>query len=259
MKYPVISRNNLFNFSSNNDAYAKCFLALIFVTFLNPPGLNAQELTYYSGKSLKSNSFILPESLRYTESPTLAELIYPDTTFQISKPKLLPDKISFFESWLWGENGLVRGIGLASPLTPEVRRHELDVRRFMLTAHQIGGFVTLGCMLATCYYGQKIIDGDYTYEKTKKKLVTATIASYSITALLSILSPPPLIRRDESSTTSLHKFLAWFHVAGMIVTPLLGSVINTKRMFHMDKAHYHQIAGYITTAIFTTAMVVITF
>jgi hypothetical protein len=186
----------------------------------------------------------------------------PDTVVQTIKPKLLPDKMSFFERGLWGENGFMRGIGLASPLTLEVRKYELEVRRTMLTAHQIGGFATLGLMLATCYYGQRIIDGGVQgrrdFETTKKTLVAATITSYSLTALLSVLSPPPLIRRDESSTTTIHKFLAWFHFAGMIVTPILGSLINTDRAFHMDKAHYHQVAGYITTAIFTSAMIVIT-
>ena len=133
----------------------------------------------------------------------------------------------------------------------------------MLTAHQIGGFATLGLMLATCYYGQKIIDGGVegrrNYESIKNSLVQATITSFTLTALLAILSPPPLIRRDETSTTSIHKTLAWLHVAGMIITPILGSLIQKHRTFNMDKAHFHQVAGYITTAIFAASMIVITF
>lgn len=179
------------------------------------------------------------------------------------KPNLLPHNISFIENAIWGENGLVREVGLASPLTIEVRKHELSVRRTMLTAHQIGGFTTLGLMIGTCYYGQKIIDGGVNgrrdYESAKNTFVAATLTSYAITAALAILSPPPLIRRDEVSTTSIHKTLAWFHIAGMIATPILGSLIYSNRMFHSDKAHVHQVAGYITTAIFATSMIVITF
>ncbi|MCX6173425.1 MAG: hypothetical protein NTZ27_01565 [Ignavibacteriales bacterium] len=263
MKKPVISKSNLFDFFQKSDGYAKYFLAIIFLSLFSFPILKAQELTFNSSKLLTPSTFKFSDSLSRGESLAFANTVLSDTTIQTFKPKLLPDKMSFFERGLWGENGLMRGIGLASPLTPEVRKYELEVRRTMLTAHQIGGFATLGLMLATCYYGQRIIDGGVdgrrNFQSTKNTLVAATITSYSITALLSILSPPPLIRRDEFSTTTLHKFLAWFHVAGMIVTPILGSLINSNRTINSDKEHFHQIAGYITTAIFATAMIVITF
>jgi hypothetical protein len=183
-----------------------------------------------------------------------------DTMPVAVKPKLLPDNMSLMEKGVWGEKGFLRWIGLSSPLTPDVRKHELGIRRTMLSIHQIGGFATLGLMLATCYYGQKIIDGGPgNYSRTKNILVNATIISYSLTAALSILSPPPLIRRDEASTTSTHKLLAWFHVAGMIVTPILGTLIAKNHTFNIDSAHVHQISGYITTALFATSMIVITF
>lgn len=176
---------------------------------------------------------------------------------------MLPKNISLIEKGLWGENGFLRTVGLAPELTLESRKSELGLRRTMLSIHQIGGFTTLGLMLATCYYGQKIIDGGVNgrrdFEKTKYLFINLTISSYTLTGLLSILSPPPMIRRDEFSTTSVHKTLAWFHIAGMIATPLLGRLIVQHRQFHMDKAHYHQVAGYITTAIFASAMIVITF
>lgn len=263
MNCPTITRNSQLNISPQNGDYVKYLLAIIFFFLFSFPIVKAQELTLNSSKLLTPSTFIFSDSLSRSESHVLVNTTFPDTTVQVFKPKLLPDKMSFFERGMWGEDGFMRGIGIASPLTPEVRKHELEVRRFMLTAHQIGGFTTLGLMLATCYYGQRIIDdgvdGRRNFQSTKNSLVAATITSYSLTALLSILSPPPLIRRDETSTTSIHKFLAWFHVAGMIVTPILGSLINTNRTFNMDKAHFHQVAGYITTAIFATAMIVITF
>jgi len=189
-----------------------------------------------------------------------------DTLVQEEKPKLLPDKISFGEKLFWGESGVFRGIGIASPLTPEVRKHELTVRRAMLTMHQIGGFLALASMIGTAWTGQRTLDDprNRTLRSDHQKMILATVITYSLTASLSILSPPPLIRRDEGGTTAIHKTLAWFHVAGMILTPILGSMVSQKGVkgslgINIDKAHFHQYAGYITTAIFAASMIVITF
>ena len=160
---------------------------------------------------------------------------------------------------MWGEEGLFRKIGLVPPLSREERKNELELRRIMLTAHQIGGFTTLGLMVTSAYFGQRVIDGRRDLGDVHQGFVEATIAAYSLTALLAVLSPPPFIRRDEASTTTLHKTLAWIHVAGMIITPILGSMIGGRRHFNVDKAHYHQVAGYLTTAVFATSLIVITF
>ncbi len=181
-----------------------------------------------------------------------------DTFAHIAKPKLLPDNISFMERTLWGENGLVRSIGLASPLTAESRKHELAVRRTMLTAHQIGGFVTLGLMGTAAYFGQQVLNGRNDLRGAHNSFVLATIISYSATGALAIFSPPPLIRRDEFSTTTLHKTLAWVHFAGMIVTPILGAMINRHTDYY-HRAHVHQVSAYITTATLAVSMIVMTF
>lgn len=182
------------------------------------------------------------------------------------KPSLLPANISMAERMFWGEHGLTRKIGLAGELTPESRKYELQVRRTMLSAHQISGFTTVALMLAACYYGQRTIDagGDRNLGDIHSTLIGATITTYSLTAALSIFSPPPLVRRDESSTTTIHKALAWGHVIGMIATPILASRIQEHgpghtRTFDAKNAHFHQAAGYLTTAVFTAAMLVVTF
>ncbi len=172
--------------------------------------------------------------------------------------RLLPNNMSFMEKGLWGENGFLRSAGLASPLTPESRASELSLRRGMLVAHQIGGFVTLGFMVSAVYAGQKIIDGNSGYRPYHQVFVAGTIASYSITGLLAVLSPPPVIRRDEVSTTTIHKTLAWVHFAGMVVTPILGSMIS-RRSSSTQKEHIHQISGYITTVALTAALITVTF
>ncbi len=201
-------------------------------------------------------------------TPAVTNYQDEDSADQVIKPKLLPDKLSFGERMMWGEQGLFREIGLA-PLNPDARKSELSLRRTMLTTHQIGGFISLATMITTCYYGQRIIDGRKDFTNKKNLFVATTIISYTITGLLSILSPPPMIRRDEQSTTTTHKYLAWAHVTGMILTPILANGIRFretgtggvrgKELWNMDKAHFHQIAGYITTALFTAAMISVTF
>lgn len=212
-----------------------------------------------------------PQSLMFRTDLVDESRLAIDSTSVDSLPrpvqrKLLPDNMSFLERGLWGENGLVRGMGIASPLTPEVRKHELAVRRTMLTMHQIGGFLTLGSMITAVYFGQKTLDdvkSGNTSQRNDRNLhqtfVATTLALYGTTAMLSVLSPPPLIRRDEISTTTIHKTLAWVHFGGMIITPILGAVINRRGASYYDQARVHQISAYITTAVFAASMIVITF
>jgi hypothetical protein len=182
-----------------------------------------------------------------------------DSLPRVVKRRLLPANMSFAERGLWDEDGLTRRIGLVPALTPEERQNELKIRRTMLSVHQVGGFVTLGFMAAACYFGQRSIDdrNNRSLRGSHQTFETATIISYSATGLLSVLSPPPLIRRDEISTTTIHKTLAWVHFTGMVLTPILGSMIG--RNSDSQKAHIHQISGYITTAVFAASMIVITF
>jgi hypothetical protein len=185
------------------------------------------------------------------------------------EPRLLPHNMGFMERGLWGEHGILRTTGIASPLTPPARMSELRLRRTMLTAHQIGGFLTLASMIATVYYGQKsLLDPNSgqrndPYRRSHQFFLTTTIALYSATGLLAVLSPPPLIRRDEISTVTIHKTLAWVHFIGMVVTPILGSTILKRgpigRYVDLNQARFHQITGYITAGALAASMIVVTF
>jgi hypothetical protein len=244
-------------------------LMLLFFTALNGQKALCQNFNPESTPSNRLAYNLYPFSIYpHAVIDTSIEETSPegDTLLQEEKPKLLPDQISFGEKLFWGEHGVFRGIGIASPLTPEVRKHELTVRRAMLTMHQIGGFLALASMIGTAWTGQRTIDlpKNRNLRDAHQKMILATIITYSLTASLSILSPPPLIRRDEGGTTAIHKTLAWFHVAGMILTPILGSMVSQRGVkgslgINVDKAHFHQYAGYITTAIFAASMIVITF
>jgi hypothetical protein len=183
-----------------------------------------------------------------------------DSLPQTPKRKLIPANASFMEKYLWDEDGLFRKMGLASPLTSEVRKNELSLRRGMLTAHLIGGIVTLGSMYTAIYYGQQMLNGhtERSYRNNHQLFVITTIISYSATGLLSVLSPPPMIRRNEVSTITIHKALAWVHFTGMVLTPLLGTLIK-RRATTSQLAHFHQASAYITAAALTASMIVITF
>ncbi len=184
----------------------------------------------------------------------------------ITSEPLLPEILSPGERIMWGEHGLMRWTGLF-PLTEESREKELGLRRTMLTVHEIGGFITLGAMLTTVVYGQLTMNGYKSLGDTHVTLATATIASYFTTAALSLLSPPPMIRRKEWNTISIHKGLAIVHFTGMILTPLLADGVamrergtgRTGLQIDHDKARIHQVSGYITTVAFASAMAVVTF
>ncbi len=167
---------------------------------------------------------------------------------------LLPAILSPGEKLMWGEHGFMRAIG-AYPLNEESREKELQLRRTMLTLHQLGGFITLASMVATAFAGQMIINGNESYERYKGPLAWSTVGLYFTTASLSLFSPPPVIRRPGWSSIQLHKTLAWVHFSGMIITPLLGTLIEDKHELRV----FHQTTGYVTTAAFAGAMIAVTF
>lgn len=177
-----------------------------------------------------------------------------------SAPALLPDRLGPFESLLWASNGLMRKNGL-NALTPEARNRELKVRRGMLTGHMAFGIATVGLLVSTVVIGQNLIDRPMdrqTLLPTHEALIAASVSTYSITALLAAFSPPPMLRRREFSTTTLHRVLAFVHLAGMILTPILGlSLENT--LSYNQLLTFHQIAGITTAAALTLSMLVLVF
>lgn len=169
------------------------------------------------------------------------------------KDPLLPEIMSPGEKLMWGEHGWMRAIA-GLPLNEESREKEMGIRRTMLTLHQVGGYVTLASMIATAFAGQMIINGHESYEDIKAPLAWTTVGLYFSTAALSLLSPPPVIRRPGFSSLTVHKALAWVHFSGMIITPILGTLIEDEHKVRI----FHQTSGYITTAAFAGAMLSIT-
>jgi hypothetical protein len=228
---------------SRNAGLMKKFVILCF-TILTISALHAEE-------------FASSMELEYRLAHGQAES-FPDSSALLPHPSLLPSNISFMERTLWGETGVLRTTGIFPSLTPDERKSELRLRRTMLSIHQIGGFVTLGLMASAAYCGQQVLNGNRQYYPAHKFFVGSTILSYTATGMLSVLSPPPLIRRDEFSTITVHKTLAWVHFIGMVVTPIIGA--SLKHSMNYDQlARYHQISAYVTTAALAAAMISVTF
>jgi hypothetical protein len=189
-----------------------------------------------------------------------------DTTeADLKARRYLPEDLSWTENLLWG----VHGLFTSEPLNASERKGELSLRRSMLTWHQRLGITTWVLMGATVLAGQLTLNGNRQFRSWHSPLADATIIGYGATALLAILSPPPLIRREgEHDTVFFHKLLAYVHAAGMIALPFLANSIarrsyeNGKRgpeQIDAARARAHQVTAYITYAAFTASILTIVF
>ena len=164
--------------------------------------------------------------------------------------QLLPQKMIFTQSLLWGKSGLFRKTGI-SKLSVKQRKKELKVRNVMLKSHQILGYLTLGGMVAQGIMGGKLYNGEYELYETHKKLGRWVTASYFTGAGLSLFAPPPLIRNRVKGLNSIkaHKFLAYVHFSGMIAT----------NAWSKEDRDWHKYAAYTTFVSYATAVLVFKF
>jgi hypothetical protein len=151
------------------------------------------------------------------------------------KEELLPKKMIFTQSLLWGEKGLMRKTQLL-PLSIENREKELKIRRKMLKTHQIIGFVTLAGFLAQAIIGVQLYNGNYSNYNFHKTVGNLTSISYFSGAGLSLFSPPPLINKKTKgfSSAKAHRFLATIHFSSMLATNVFS---NRNRKLHKLSAY----------------------
>jgi len=163
---------------------------------------------------------------------------------------LLPERMIFTQSLLWGEKGFLRKVGIAK-LSPEQRIKEIKLRNTMLKAHQIVGYLTLGGMLAQGIIGGKLYNGDNSLYNTHKTLGKAVTVSYFTGAGLSLFAPPPLINVKQRGLNSIkaHKILATIHFSGMIATNLMAE----------EDKKLHKAAAYTTFTAYAMAVLVFKF
>jgi len=169
--------------------------------------------------------------------------------------KLLPDNFLFTQRIFWGERGLMRNFK-SFELTPEERQKELKIRRGMLVAHQVGGFTTMGLMIAQGFVGSSLYKGNYDKKDLHEGLAAAINIGYFTTASLSLLAPPKMLdERKGYSSIKLHKALAIIHLSGMIATNVLAAQLES----NPDLKPYHRAAAFTTFGAFAASMIVIKF
>jgi hypothetical protein len=169
---------------------------------------------------------------------------------QIVTETLLPEKMIFTQSLLWGKKGLFRKTGI-SKLSVEQRENELKVRNIMLKSHQIIGYLTLAGMIAQGIMGGRLYNGESQLYDTHKKLGEIVTIAYFTGAGMSLFTPPPLVRKKVKGFNSIkaHKLLAYIHFSGMIATNAWSD---------SDK-DLHKYAAYTTFASYATAVLVFKF
>ena len=166
------------------------------------------------------------------------------------KIELLPEKMIFTQSLLWGKKGLLRKTGI-SPLNLENRQKELKIRKTMLTTHQAIGYLTLASMIAQGIIGGKLYNGDESLRSTHNTMGKVVNIGYFTGAGLSLFSPPPLINKKVKGFNSIkaHKILATVHFSAMVATN-----------YYKDKnKSNHKAAAYTAFASYATAVLVIKF
>lgn len=218
--------------------------------YLSAGALQAQDST-----AVRRDTTIAPSTTEASATDLLAGL--SDSTE--AKPELLPHKMIFTQRAFWGPKGLLRSMKIA-PLTPEGRTHELKVRRTMLIAHQIGGFVTLAGFIAQGIIGAKLYNAKgQDYVDTKKwheRSATFINVTYGTTLLLSLTAPPPVVGARKGFTTiKLHKYLAIVHLTGMVATNVLAHMIDE----NASLKPYHRAAAYTTFGAYAASILAITF
>ncbi len=164
--------------------------------------------------------------------------------------QLLPQKMIFTQSLLWGKKGLFRKTGI-SKLSIKKREKELKVRNVMLKSHQIIGYLTLAGMVAQGIMGGRLYNGDYELYDAHKTLGQWVTTSYFTGAGLSLFAPPPLVKKKIKGFNSIkvHKWLAYLHFSGMIAT----------NAWSKEDRDWHKYAAYTTFASYASAILVFKF
>lgn len=184
------------------------------------------------------------------ENKTLLNSLFDEKDVKENE-KLLPERMVFTQSILWGEKGIFRKTGI-SRLNKEQRTKELKIRKVMLKSHQIIGYLTLAGMIAQGILGGKLYNNWerdlYNTHKTVGNIVTA---SYFTGAGLSLFAPPPLVNKKVEGFNSIkaHKILATIHFSGMVAT----------NYFSKKNTDFHKYSAYTTFASYFAAVVVFKF
>ena len=167
-----------------------------------------------------------------------------------SELPLLPERMIFTQRLLWGNKGVFRKARIV-PLSLEMRKKELKVRRIMLKTHQVIGYTTLLAMIAQGFIGGKLYNGDNSLYDTHKTMGKIVNIGYFTGAGLSLFAPPPLINKKVKGLNSIkaHKILATIHFSAML---------STNYFSDRDRGA-HKASAYTLFGSFATAVLVFKF
>ena len=200
--------------------------------------------------------FVFQVVLSQERDALLESLFVEEMTIE---EELLPQKMIFTQSLLWGKKGLFRKTGI-SKLSIEQREKELKVRNVMLKSHQIIGYLTLAGMVAQGIMGGRLYNGESQLYDAHKKLGEIVTIAYFTGAGMSLFAPPPLVKKRVKGFNSIkaHKLLAYVHFSGMIATNTWSK--NDSELFpNVKKKDLHKYAAYATFASYATAVLVFKF
>ncbi|MEO2099262.1 MAG: hypothetical protein ABGW63_00405 [Flavobacteriaceae bacterium] len=192
-------------------------------------------------------AFFFISLLSFGQEESLFNIIRSQTE---SDDSLLPDRMVFTQSLLWGEKGVMRKTGWY-PLNAEQREKELKLRRSMLNLHQIIGYTTLAGLITQGVLGTKLYNGEGRLYDTHRMIGDITSISYFTGASLSLFAPPPLTNKKQKGLNSIkaHKYLATLHFSAMVATNVLAGK-NTR---------LHRAAAFTAFGSYATAIIVFKF
>ncbi len=145
---------------------------------------------------------------------------------------------------------------------------QIKRRRFMLQAHQLAGFATLGSLAVAVTLGQlNYLDkyaggGDSGRWITPHEVAAFTAAGiFAGTALLAVLAPNPTEKPLRLDTATLHKVGMTIAAVGYATQIVLGIVAARKegKISQRDFALAHEIVGYGTLVATAGGFLVLTF
>ena len=220
---------------------AKLLILLLFLSLQ----VKAQDTTYVQAITAVNST----SATEWLAGPIDSSYIQP----------LLPHKMLFTQRVFWGPNGLLRVMNVA-PLTAEGREKEQKVRRFMLIAHQVTGYVTAVGFVVQGILEAKLNNATGTdYNRlysAQQTAATITNIAYGTTALLSLTAPPKLLTDQKGvSRVRLHKYLAIIHLTGFVATNILARKVAQ----NAELRPYHQAASVTTLAAFAPALIALKF
>ena len=128
---------------------------------------------------------------------------------------------------------------------------QLDKRSRMLKLHQILGLITGVPLFAEYLIGGNTagkVDEGSKNTALHAGLGIATFTLYATTAGFAIMAPKPDGVKDSGST-GIHRYLAWIHGPLMIITPVLGAIINDKIQHGKDPGKLADIHGAAASAL----------